>query len=337
MKILVVDDELTTLKTLEFFARNLGYEEVLTASDGIEAWEIWKKERPRIVITDWKMPRMNGLELCTRIRENEGSDYTYLVIVTAQNSSQNVVLGMKAGADDYITKPFNREELYFRLKAGERVLNLQSKDMVIFVLAKLAESRDTDTGNHLERVRHFCRALAENIAEIPNAPVEIDSKFIDNIFLTSPLHDIGKVGIPDHILLKRGQLSDDEFSIMKTHTIIGYNTLNEALQKNPKADYLKMSAEIALHHHEKFDGSGYPYGRKEEEIPLSARIVALADVYDALTSNRSYKEVLPHNTAVSIIRMGEGKHFDPIVIRSFNNCLNRFVEINNRFKAYYEN
>ncbi len=332
MKIMVVDDEIVSRKTLELFAKKLDYK-VLVASDGLEAWEIWKQENPRIVITDWVMPNMNGLELCSRIREHEGDNYTYIVIITALDAERDVIKGMKAGADDYITKPFNKDELYFRLKAGERVLNLQSKDMVIFVLAKLAESRDTDTGNHLERVRYFCKALAEKIYESPGAPSELNRQFIDNIFLTSPLHDIGKVGIPDHILLKPTHLDDDEFDIMKTHTIIGYNTLTEALKTTPRAEYLRMSAEIALCHHEKIDGTGYPNGLEGEEIPLSARIVAVADTYDALITTRAYKGAYSHQAAVSIIQMGDGKHFDPMVVKAFMKSLDRFVKISNKFIA----
>lgn len=322
MEILVVDDEIASRKTLEIFSKKLGHK-VLTASDGAEAWEIWKHERPRIVVTDWNMPKMNGLELCSRIRDNETDDYTYIVIVTSRDTESEVIEGMKAGADDYITKPVNKDELFFRLKAGKRVINLQDKNMVIFVLAKLTESRDPDTGNHLERVRNYCKILAEQISRMPNHPPECDRMFINNIFLTSPLHDIGKVGIPDNILLKPGPLNEMEFEIIKKHTIIGYNTLSEALERCPKADYLQMSAKIALYHHEKFDGSGYPYGLHDEEIPLSARIVAIVDVYDALTSERVYKKAMPHETAMSIICSESGKHFDPFIVRAFCEAIER--------------
>jgi putative two-component system response regulator len=164
-----------------------------------------------------------------------------------------------------------------------------------------------------------------------NAPSEIDTLFIENIFLTSPLHDIGKIGIPDSILLKPGRLDDEEFNIMKTHTLYGYKTLNTAAQRDTRADYLKMSADIALSHHEKYDGSGYPNGLQGEEIPLSARIVALADVYDALVSKRVYKNAYNHNIAKSIILEGRGRHFDPMVVDAFLECEEQFIEINQRF------
>ena len=330
MKILVVDDEITSRITLEAFTKTLEYN-VLSASDGDEAFNIWKRERPRIVVTDWNMPNMSGLDLCKQIRNNEGDEYTYIIIVTSRNTSHDVVQGMEAGADDYITKPFNKDELYVRLKAGERVINLQDKDMVIFVMAKLAESRDSDTGDHLERVRHYCKTVAESIYKGTSPLPELDRKFIDNIFLTSPLHDIGKVGIPDIVLLKPGRLEEKEFEIMKTHTTIGFNTLNEALQKNPKADYLKMSADIALNHHEKYDGTGYPNALKEEAIPLSARITALADVYDALTTKRPYKDAFSHEKSIAIIRDGEGSHFDPLVVKALFECEDQFKDIRLKF------
>ncbi|MCP3921085.1 MAG: response regulator [Desulfobacterales bacterium] len=330
MKILVVDDEVVSRKKLEHLVKKFGYD-VLTATDGEEAWEIWKTNSPRIIITDRQMPRIDGVKLCSMIRKNETEDYTFIIIVTNLDESNHIIEGMKAGADDYITKPFNKNELYFRIKAGERILNLQDKDIVIFSLAKLAESRDLDTGNHLERVRYFCRIISEKIKVYPNAPAEINSKFIENIFLTSPMHDIGKVGVPDSILLKPGKLTKQEFDIMKTHTTIGYNTLNQALKKNPKAGYLKMSCEIALFHHERFDGKGYPNGLKGDSIPLSAKIIALADVYDALTTERPYKVAFSHEKAVSIIIDGEGSHFDPIVIGAFNQTMDKFIEIKKRF------
>ena len=330
MKILVVDDKLTSRKTLEIYAKKLGHE-VITANDGQEAWNIWNSERPRLVVTDWVMPNMTGLELCSAIREHEDEDYTYIVMVTAQDEIEQIVLGMKAGADDYLTKPVNKEEFYFGLKAGERVLNLQDKDIVIFSLAKLAESRDLETGAHLERIRHFSKTLAKTLLNISNAPVLLNTHYIDNIFLTSPLHDIGKVGIPDHILLKPGRFTDEEFDIMKNHTLIGYSTLNDALQKSPKAEYLRMSAEIALSHHEKYNGSGYPNGLKGDDIPFSARIVAVADVYDALTSVRVYKKGMSHDIAYNIIQKESGMHFDPFILIAFDQCQEQFIKIKERF------
>lgn len=326
MRVLIADDEMISLKTLEVFVRKLGYE-VSAASDGVEAYESWHRYRPQLVITDWEMPRMNGLELCTRIREGQQEDYTYIILVTGKDNIRDIVAGMQAGADDYITKPFNKDELHARIRAGKRILDFQSKDILIFALAKLAESRDEDTGDHLERVRHYSRTLAETLFKSPNAPPELDRQMIENIFLTSPLHDIGKVGIPDYVLLKPGRLDDNEFEIMKGHTVIGYTTLTEAMQKAHGAAYLNIAAEIARHHHEKYDGSGYPDGLQGEQIHLASRIFALADVYDALVSKRPYKLPLSHERAKSIIVEGSGTHFDPTIVETFLKCEERFSAI----------
>ena len=329
-KILVVDDEIASRQTLEVFAKKLGYD-VFSASDGTDAYEIWKQERPKLVVTDWNMPQMDGLELCAKIRSEEGEDYTYVIMVTGRNDIMDVINGMEAGADDYIVKPFNLDELNVRIKAGERIIDFQSKDIVIFAMAKLAESRDEDTGNHLERVCHYSKQLAETIMANPNPPPELDRSLLDNIFLTSPLHDIGKVGIPDYILLKPGRLDDKEFAIMKTHAEIGYNTLYGALQKAPRADYLQVAAEIARHHHEKYDGSGYPDGLKGDEIHIASRIFALSDVYDALVSKRPYKEPFTHDRARHIIIEGQGIHFDPAVVDAFLKSEHSFIEIHNKY------
>jgi len=331
MKVLIVDDEITGRKALEFFTKNFGYD-VITAKDGAIAWDIWRKERPHIVITDWVMPNMNGLELCNNIRKAEGDEYTYIIIVTGRSEKQDMVKGLEAGADDYIVKPFVKDEILVRLKSAERVLNLQSKNIVIFALAKLSESRDTDTGNHLERIRHYSRALAETLHNMNNSPKEINKQFIEDIFLTSPLHDIGKVGIPDTILLKTGRLNVSEYDMMKTHTIIGYNTLYDAYLKSTKAQYLKMGADIARSHHEKYDGSGYPDGLRGDDIPLSARIVAIADYYDALVSKRVYKESYSHETACSIIIKAKGINFEPMIIDVFIKCEKKFALIHEIFK-----
>ncbi|MCF8144948.1 MAG: response regulator [Deltaproteobacteria bacterium] len=330
MKILIVDDELVSRKKMDLLVTSLGYE-TLIANDGLEGWEIWKRERPRMVITDWMMPRMDGLELCRKIREAEGSQYIYLIMVTSREDVNDLVVGMDAGADDFITKPFVKEELAVRIRSGERISSFETRDIVIFSLARLVESRDLETGHHLERIRHYSKTLALALSKSDNPPEEIDGLFLDNIFLTSPLHDIGKIGIPDHILLKPGRLDDREFEVMKRHSKIGFDTLHEALGKYPKADYLRMSAHIARSHHEKFDGTGYPDGLKGEEIPLSARIVALADVYDALVSKRIYKHAYKHDVAKAIIESESGKHFDPRVADAFLMCEREFIEILKRF------
>lgn len=326
MKILIVDDEIVSRKKMDKLVRSLGHETLL-ASNGLEGLELWKQERIRIVVTDWMMPEMNGLELCGKIRESEGNLYTYVILVTSKNETEDIITGMEAGADDFITKPFIKEELAVRLRAGERIVGLESRDLVIFSLAKLVESRDPETGGHLERIRFYSRELAEELYQRDGGSSEVDNLFIDNIYLTSPLHDIGKIGIPDYILLKPGRLDDKEFNMMKNHSRIGFETLDESLKRFPKADFLRMSADIAHCHHEKFDGSGYPNGFKGEEIPLSARIVALSDVYDALVSKRVYKDAYVPDMAKAIILEGRGTHFDPLVVDAFLAREKAFTEL----------
>jgi putative two-component system response regulator len=332
MKILIVEDEIVSRKKLEVLIKSLGHEP-LVANDGEEGWDLWKAERPRIVITDWIMPGLSGPELCKKIRNAEGGRYTYLIIVTSKHDTEDIVKGMDEGADDFISKPYVKEEIAVRIRAGERIIGYEVRDLVIFSLAKLAESRDPETGNHLERIRYYSKVLAEAIRRLDNAPKEIDTVFGESIFLSSPLHDIGKIGIPDYVLLKPGRFDDKEFEIMKNHSRIGFETLNESMKKYPKADFLKMSAEIAHCHHEKFDGSGYPNKLSGENIPLSARIVAVADVYDALVSRRVYKQAISHDIAKNIIIKDKGTHFDPMVVEGFLACENEFIEILNQFKV----
>ncbi|HYH05367.1 MAG TPA: HD domain-containing phosphohydrolase [Bacillota bacterium] len=330
MKILIVEDEYVSRKKLELLLNNLGFETIV-ADNGVMGWNLWRNERPRILITDWMMPEMDGIELCKKIRLAEGSQYTYIIMVTSKNDTHDLVESMDAGADDFITKPYIKEELLVRIRSGKRILDFESRDVTIFAISKLAESRDPETGNHLERIRFYAKVLAETLVKSENPPPEIDALFIDNIFLTSPLHDIGKIGIPDYILLKPGRLDDKEFNIMKNHTVVGYNTLNAAAKRDLRAEYLQMSAAIALSHHEKYDGSGYPEGLKGEAIPLAARIVALADVYDALVSKRVYKEAMSHDIAKSIIIKSRGEHFDPMIVDAFLEAEDKFIKIYHRY------
>lgn len=316
MKILIAEDDLLSRKMLEKLVETAGHEP-LCASNGKEALKLWESAHPNMVITDWFMPEMSGLELIQQIRRRQGSAYVYIIMVTSQGGTDNLITGIEAGADDFLAKPYNRDELSVRLKAGERILNFETRDLVIYSMANLAETRDPEIGNHLNRIRYFSKIIAETMLQSDNAPEEITPFFIDNILLTSPLHDIGKIGIPDFVLLKPGRLDDREFEIMKSHATLGYHALSNALHRYPAAEYLRMSAEIAESHHEKFDGSGYPHGKRGTQIPLSARIVALADVYDALVSRRIYKNAFPHELSKSIIMGDKGKHFDPMVVEAF--------------------
>jgi len=330
LKILIVDDDAITLEMLRTTLNAAGHD-VEMASDGQEALERIAQGDIRLVITDWEMPRLDGLALCRAVRRQASAGYVYLILLTTHGTPDEIVEGMSAGADDFVVKPFNQAELNARVHAGARVLSLETREMVIFALAKLAESRDTDTGLHLERVQRYSRRLAESLVEMSDSNRRLDADLIRLIYQTSPLHDIGKVGIPDRILLKPGRLTEEEFNIMKTHTTIGARTLEEALANYPQARFLQVAREIAASHHERWDGSGYPQGLAGEEIPLSARIVAVADVFDALTSRRSYKDPFSHQVARDIIGADAGTHFDPVVVQAFFRAEEDFVEIKNRF------
>ncbi len=330
MKILIADDELISRTKLEKQISVLGHESII-ASNGKDALSLWIQNRPPMVITDWMMPEMTGLELVKEIKRLQGSTYCYVIMVTSQDDVDHLITGIENGADDFLSKPIIKEVLNVKIKAAERILHFESRDIVIFALANLAEARDNDTGNHLERIRYYSKVLAEYIYS-EDSTRSVSPVFIENLLLTSPLHDIGKIGIPDFVLLKPGRLDEKEYDIMKKHTNIGYDALKAAIEKYPNAEYLKMSAEIALYHHEKFDGTGYPFGIKGDDIPLAARIVALADVYDALVSKRIYKSAMPHDTAKSIIVAERGKHFDPAVVDAFLKGEPEFLEILNRYR-----
>jgi putative two-component system response regulator len=330
MRVLVAEDDSVTALMLQYCLEQFGYE-VTLVDNGLSALELVRTGEYQLVVSDWAMPKMNGLELCRQIRKRPFSTYTYIILLTSHGGTQSIVEGLDAGADDFITKPFEPEELQVRLRAGQRLLALESRDVTIFTLAKLAESRDPDTGAHLDRIREYCRVLCEYLVTHGPYVGQIDGDYVQLVYLSSPLHDIGKVGIPDRVLLKPGKLTDEEFEVMKGHALIGWKTLDAAVQARPEAAFLRMARDIAGSHHEKFDGTGYPYGLKGDEIPLCGRIVAVADVYDALTTKRVYKPAFPHEAARGIILEGAGKHFDPVLAEAFRENEDRFFEIRQRY------
>ncbi|MCA9075404.1 MAG: response regulator [Planctomycetaceae bacterium] len=332
MRVLVVEDDWITAQVLTNALERIGYE-VTVAEDGDAAYRHVRSGKYRLVVTDWEMPGMSGIELCRRIRSRRSAGYVYIILLTSYRGVENIVRGLDAGADDYLTKPFQPEELAMRMRVGVRILSLESRDLTIFALAKLAESRDSETGEHLERMREYCRILADELSIHPRYRDIVDGEFVSQIYLTSPLHDIGKVGIPDSILLKPGKLTDEEFGVMKEHAVIGGRTLESVAQHHPEASYLQMARDIALTHHERVDGSGYPYGLYGDEIPLCGRIAALADVYDALTSKRVYKAAYDHNMAKELIISERDKHFDGDVVDAFLSREEEFLAISNRFQG----
>lgn len=276
MKILIVEDSQTDAIMVQFALHSHGHDVTIVES-GELALEELRRENYQVVITDWELPGIDGLDLCRNIRNRASNHYTYLIMLTSRDQKHCVIDGLAAGADDYLTKPFEPQELFFRVRVAERLLGLQGRDVLIFTLAKLAESRDPETGEHLERIREYCRVLTNELARNKRFESVIDADFAEAIYLTSPLHDIGKVGIPDHILQKPGKLTNEEFQIMKQHARIGGETLDAASRMNPDHAYLLMARDIAMTHHERFDGTGYPHGLKGTGIPLCGRIVALAE------------------------------------------------------------
>jgi putative two-component system response regulator len=330
MRILIVDDDAMALEMLRHALTRAGHT-VDSATNGREALEVLQRGNCRLVISDWEMPEMSGVELCRAIRAGDSAGYIYVVLLSARVGDQDTLEGLRAGADDFMTKPFNPAELALRVGIGERILSLETRDLTIFAMAKLAESRDPETGAHLERVCSYSRVLAQHLACLPRFQQEVDAAYARLIYLTSPLHDIGKVAIPDSVLLKPGRLSDREFEMMKEHTLLGAKTLDAALSQHPEARFLRMARDIAASHHERWDGTGYPNKLKGAEIPLCGRIVALADVYDALTTKRVYKGAFTHDVARSIIVEGRGTHFDPDIVDAYLANESTFVDIRARF------
>lgn len=329
--VLIVDDDEISIDLLSNVLSSSGYD-VLTARNGKEALEKLRESHCRLVVSDLEMPEMDGLELCRRIREGDFSRYIYTILLTSHKGTEDIIAGLSAGADDFVAKPFHPEELTLRVRAGERITAIETRDLAIFAMAKLAESRDTETGAHLERMRNYSQLVAEEMFRQGYPGVEMDPRFSRLIYQTSPLHDIGKIAIPDYVLLKPGRLSDAEFDIMKRHTVIGAQTLEAALREHPTAGFLSMARDIAASHHERYDGEGYPDGLEGDRIPVAARIASLADVYDALTSKRVYKAAFPHEMARAMVVEESGRQFDPRVVDSFLAVEAQFHEVREQFR-----
>lgn len=326
MHLLAVDDDPIALELLSSALADTGHT-VHSALSGADALALIRKQPIHLVISDWMMPDMDGVALCRRIRAESYGRYIYIIMVTARDAADDLMEAFRAGADDYMAKPFDPAILRVRIRAAERVLSLQAREVAVFALARLAEWRDPETSFHLQRIREYVRILGEELAHSGDFNGAITSSFVENLVHTSPLHDIGKVGIPDAVLFKRARLNASEFQLMQRHTLIGAATLEAASHQCPEADYLLMARDIALCHHERFDGKGYPHSLAGDRIPLCARIVALADVYDALTNRRVYKKGYPHEVAREIIRQEQGKHFDPRVAAAFLAAEDAFLAV----------
>ncbi|OHX18404.1 two-component system response regulator [Chromobacterium amazonense] len=352
--VLIVDDAPECLA--QMYGLLKGHYRVLVANSGERALQIAAGEAlPDLVLLDVMLPGIGGFEVCRRLKADDRTAAIAVIFLTGQGESEDEQAGFDAGAADYIIKPISppivlaRVLTHMRLKAAADFLQdkaafLESEverrtrevqviqDVTIMMMAALAETRDHETGNHLLRTQNYVRALAIELRNHPRYRAELDEQTIQLLYKSAPLHDVGKVGIPDRILLKPGRLTPDEFEIMKTHTVLGRDAIAtaEKLLDGP-SNFLRLAREIAYSHQEKWDGSGYPEGLSGERIPLSARLMAVADVYDALISRRVYKPPFSHETAVDMIREGSGRHFDPDVVDAFLQIAEQFRQIAQRY------
>lgn len=326
MRVLIVDKDESTLDQIGNLLAKSGHA-VSRATNGREALQFLENSNFTLVITERDLPETDGLQLCRSIRSSRAEGYLYVVVMGMGCDREDVIAALSAGADDYISKPCHPDELLLRVDAAKRIASVGVRDVALFALAQLTESRDPNTGQHLERMRNYCWVLARWLRrEFP----EITDDFLDTLYQTSALHDIGKVAIPDRILLKPGALTEEEFEVMKEHTTIGAQTLMVASRQFPEVTYFTMAKDIALSHHEAFNGSGYPQGLRGHEIPLCGRIVALADAYDALTNRRPYKAAFDHEASKHLI-LKSSERYDPRILTGFLDLENEFLAIRDAF------
>jgi putative two-component system response regulator len=355
--ILVVDDNTMNVDLLREMLSLQGYR-VRTASSAKLGLQLAISEPPDLFLVDIQMPEMDGYQFCETIKAMRDMADVPVIFISGLHATIDKVRAFAVGGVDYLPKPFQADELRARVDTHLRLRNLnrrlqqhnnQLQELVqaqvkaildghmatIFALATLAESRDDDTGNHIRRVQTYCKVLAVKLSNHAGFKGGIDEAYVENLFHTAPLHDIGKVGIPDAILLKPERLTPQEFEVMKTHTIIGAATLGEVVRIHPDNLFARMGATIARFHHERWDGTGYPDGVREEDIPISARILAIADQYDALRNARPYKPALDHRTTCDILIEGDGRtkpsHFDPRVLQAFKDIRNEFDAVFRNF------
>ncbi len=328
-RVLIVDDQQANVLLLERMLCGAGYTAVTSTTNPGEVCRLHARNRYDIILLDLQMPVTDGFAVMEGLKALDPDSYLPVLVITAQ--PEHKLRALQAGAKDFVRKPFELAEVLARVRnmlevrllhrelqgfndvlkrrVRERTAELQeSYSETIFTMTRAAEQRDEDTGSHVRRISYYTRSLSRRLGQ--------DEDFVEKIFLASPMHDIGKIGIPDHILLKPGVLTTEEWEVMKGHTWIGARILGEG-----KSPYLRMGAEIALDHHERWDGGGYPSGKRGDGISLPARIMNICDVYDALRSHRPYKPGFDHQTAAEIITRGDGRtlpeHFDPAVLAAF--------------------
>ena len=347
--LLIVDDEkhnrvlLTELLQDEY--------QIVLAKNGAQALKMARERNPDLILLDVLMPGMDGLEVMRVLKSTDSTRHIPVIIVSALDSVADEERGLQLGAVDYITKPISppivlaRVNTHLALKATSdflrdksaylerevamRTLEVQAiQDVTIMAMTSLAETRDNETGNHIRRTQLYVKTLAERLRHHPRFEHLLNDRMIELLYKSAPLHDIGKIGIPDSILLKPGKLTVEEFEIMKTHTTLGRSAIEDAERRlGMRVAFLSVSKEIAYSHQEKWDGSGYPQGLAGDQIPVSARLMAVADVYDALINKRVYKAAFSHDQACSTIVKGKGTHFDPDMVDAFVDIAEDFRSI----------
>ena len=320
-KVLIVDDEPANLRVLKKILGDLY--RLSFAKTGEEALRLVERDLPDLILLDVMMPGMTGFEVCEVLKKNSVSSIIPVIFVTALSDELDEANGFEVGAVDYITKPVSPAVVKARVRTHLSLVQAdelrRTRLQVIQRLGRASEYKDNETGTHILRMSHYSKVMALAYGLTENAA--------DNLLHAAPMHDIGKIGIPDSIMLKPGKLTDEEFTIMKTHPEIGAEILGDS-----DSDLIALAKTVSLTHHEKWDGSGYPKGLKGENIPLEGRIVAIADVFDALTSKRPYKDAWPVQEAVDFIHEQSGKHFDPSLVALFKGCLPAILEIKHRWQ-----
>ena len=346
-RVLIVDDD----PSIREFSRAIVQAESALcgeACDGPDALHILSKEHYDLMLLDINMPTMSGMEVLRQVKLSPPCRHFKVIIFSGTFSPDELAQLLNAGADDYLTKPFSLVQLQRKVQAALRLkdaqdrsdllnrhllavnaelessLNTRDSDLtdtrnaLVLTLAQLVAHRDTSTGGHLKRIQSYCRCLAREAAKLPNFEGQIDDNFIEMLACCAPLHDIGKVGLPDHILLKPGKLTPEERIVMQAHTIIGADTLKEVAQNHGLTlAFMQMAMDITRHHHERYDGAGYPDRLAGNAIPLAARIVTICDVYDALRARRSYKPALSQMATIQMMEQVLDGHFDPVLLQVF--------------------
>ncbi len=353
--VLIVDDDTGSLGILGNLLQP--YHDVLAAPSGERALQISAgTPKPDLILLDVLMPHMDGYAVLARLHENPATRDIPVIFVTGLDSTEDEEKGFTLGAVDYIAKPYRapivlarvrtqlelkrardwlrNQNIYLEAEVMRRMQDtLLVQDLTINALAELAETRDNETGNHIRRTQEYVNILAQRLRLHPSFAGFLTNKAVDLMIKSAPLHDIGKVGIPDNILLKPGKLTDEEWAVMKTHSMLGATSIERALRNaDSRLDFLDMAMQIAHYHHEKWDGSGYPEGLKEDAIPIPARLMALADVFDALITRRVYKPPIPYEQAKKMIVAERGRHFDPDVVDAFLHSFDDFITVAEKYR-----